>query len=210
MNVGPWPKLNATQRGALMRKLGDLIAANAERLAEIEVRDNGKLISEMRGQLNYIPQWYYYFGGLADKIQGSVIPIDKPNMFTYTKHEPVGVVVGIIPWNSPLMLVAWKLAPALAAGNIVVLKPSESTSASLLEMMSLVEEAESPPGVINVVTGFGNEVGPTLVEHPQVAKVAFTGSDATGQKIYEGAARGLASFCRETAELRGVRFKLCR
>jgi (Z)-2-((N-methylformamido)methylene)-5-hydroxybutyrolactone dehydrogenase len=191
MNVGLWPKLNATQRGALMRKLGDLIAANAERLAEIEVKDNGKLISEMRGQLNYIPQWYYYFGGLADKIQGSVIPIDKPNMFTYTKHEPVGVVVGIIPWNSPLMLVAWKLAPALAAGNTVVLKPSEFTSASLLEMMSLVEEAGFPPGVINVVTGFGNEVGPTLVEHPQVAKVAFTGSDATGQKIYEGAARGL-------------------
>lgn len=191
MNVGPWPKLNATQRGALMRKLGDLIAANAERLAEIEVRDNGKLISEMRGQLNYIPQWYYYFGGLADKIQGSVIPIDKPNMFTYTKHEPVGVVVGIIPWNSPLMLVAWKLAPALAAGNTVVLKPSEFTSASLLEMMALVEEAGFPPGVINVVTGFGNEVGPALVEHPQVAKVAFTGSDATGQKIYEGAARGL-------------------
>ena len=120
-----------------------------------------------------------------------MIPIDKPNMLNYTKHEPVGVVVGIIPWNSPLMLVAWKLAPALAAGNTVVLKPSESTSASLLEMMSLVEEAESPPGVINVVTGFGNEVGPTLVEHPQVAKVAFTGSDTTGQKIYEGAARGL-------------------
>jgi acyl-CoA reductase-like NAD-dependent aldehyde dehydrogenase len=191
MNAGAWPKLNATQRGALMRKLGDLIAANAERLAEIEVKDNGKLISEMRGQLNYIPQWYYYFGGLADKIQGSVIPIDKPNMFTYTKHEPVGVVVGIIPWNSPLMLVAWKLAPALAAGNTVVLKPSEFTSASLLEMMSLVEEAGFPPGVINVVTGFGNEVGPALVAHPQVAKVAFTGSEATGQKIYEGAARGL-------------------
>jgi len=120
-----------------------------------------------------------------------VIPIDKPNMLNYTKHEPVGVVVGIIPWNSPLMLVAWKLAPALAAGNTVVLKPSESTSASLLEMMSLVEEAEFPPGVINVVTGFGNEVRATLVEHLQVAKVAFTGSDTTGQKIYEGAARGL-------------------
>ncbi|MBR1175233.1 aldehyde dehydrogenase [Bradyrhizobium sp. KB893862 SZCCT0404] len=191
MHVGEWPKLSATQRGALMRKLGDLIAANAQRLAEIEVKDNGKLISEMRGQLNYIPQWYYYFGGLADKIEGAVLPIDKPNMFTYTKHEPVGVVVGIIPWNSPLMLVAWKLAPALAAGNTVVLKPSEFTSASLLEMMSLVEEAGFPPGVINVVTGFGNEVGPSLIEHPRVAKVAFTGSDATGQKIYEGAARGL-------------------
>lgn len=191
LHEGDWPKLTATQRGALMRKLGDLIAQNAENLAAIEVQDNGKLISEMRGQLNYVPQWYYYFGGLADKIEGAVLPIDKPNMFTYTKHEPVGVVVGIIPWNSPLMLVAWKLAPALAAGNTIVLKPSEFTSASLLEMMKLVEKAGFPPGVINVITGYGAEAGMPLVEHPLVAKVAFTGSDATGQKIYEAAARGI-------------------
>jgi aldehyde dehydrogenase (NAD+) len=191
LTTGAWPKFNATQRGALMRKLGDLIAKNAERLAATEVKDNGKLISEMRGQLNYVPQWYNYFGGLADKIEGAVLPIDKPNMLVYTKHEPVGVVVCIIPWNSPLMLVAWKLAPALAAGNTVVLKPSEYTSASLLEMASLFEEAGFPPGVVNVVTGFGAEVGMPLVEHPLVAKVAFTGSDATGQKVYEAAARGI-------------------
>jgi aldehyde dehydrogenase (NAD+) len=189
--TGDWPKLNATQRGALLRKLGDLIARNAKHLAETEVYDNGKLISEMQGQLNYVSQWYYYFGGLADKIEGSVIPIDKANMMTYTKHEPLGVVSCIIPWNSPLMLVAWKLAPALAAGNTVVLKPSEYTSASLLELAPLFEEAGFPPGVINVVTGYGAEVGMPLVEHPLVAKVAFTGSDATGQKIYQAAAAGI-------------------
>jgi aldehyde dehydrogenase (NAD+) len=136
-------------------------------------------------------QWYYYYAGLADKIEGAVIPTDKPDTFNYTRHEPLGVVAAIIPWNSPLLLLAWKLAPALAAGNTVVIKPSEYTSASTLEFMKLVEAAGFPPGVVNVVTGYGAEVGTPLVEHPHVAKVAFTGSDATGQKIYESAARGL-------------------
>jgi len=188
---GEWPKLNATKRGALLRKLGDLITEKSKFLAEIEVRDNGKLFAEMSAQTAYMAQWYYYFGGLADKIEGHVIPIDKPDTFNYTRYEPLGVVVAIIPWNSPLLLLAWKLAPALAAGNTVVIKPSEYTSASALEFMKLVEQAGFPPGVVNVVTGFGAEVGTPLVEHPLVAKVAFTGSDATGQKIYEAAARGL-------------------
>ena len=109
-----WRGLTATARGHLLRKLGDLVAENAERLAEIEVRDNGKLIAEMGMQLKYTPQWYYYFGGLADKIEGEVIPVDKPETFNYTRHEPLGVVVCVVPWNSPLMLAAWKLAPALA------------------------------------------------------------------------------------------------
>ena len=135
-------------------------------------------------------QWYHYYGGLADKIEGAVIPTDKPDIFNYTRHEPLGVVAAIMPWNSPLLLTAWKLAPALAAGNTVVIKPSEFTSASTLEFMKLVEEAGFPPGVVNVVTGFGAEVGTPLVEHPLVAKVAFTGSDATGQRVYEAAARG--------------------
>jgi len=188
---GEWPKLNASKRGALLRKLGDLIAEKSKFLAEIEVRDNGKLYAEMSAQTAYMAQWYYYFGGLADKIEGAVIPIDKPDTFNFTRHEPLGVVAMIIPWNSPLLLLAWKLAPALAAGNTVVVKPSEYTSASALEFMKLVEAAGFPPGVINVVTGFGAEVGTPLVEHPRVAKVAFTGSDATGQKIYETAAKGL-------------------
>ncbi len=188
---GDWPKLTATARGALLRKLGDLIAVEGERLAEIEVRDNGKLISEMGGQLRYLPQWYYYYGGLADKIEGTVLPIDKPGMFNYTRLEPLGVVAAIVPWNSPLLLATWKLAPALAAGNTVVVKPSEYTSASMLEFMALVEQAGFPPGVVNVVTGFGADVGEPLVTHPKVAKVAFTGGEMGGQKVYEAAARGL-------------------
>ncbi|MFQ5774817.1 MAG: aldehyde dehydrogenase [Kiloniellaceae bacterium] len=188
---GDWPRLNPTQRGALLRRLGDLVAENAEFLAKVEVQDNGKLIAEMGGQLRYVPQWYYYFGGLADKIEGAVIPTDKPNVFNYTRHEPLGVVAAITPWNSPLLLTAWKLAPALAAGNTVVLKPSEFTSASALELVRLVEQAGFPPGVVNVITGFGKEVGEPLVGHPRVAKVAFTGGEMSGQRVYETAARGL-------------------
>ncbi|MGD0074919.1 MAG: aldehyde dehydrogenase [Candidatus Binataceae bacterium] len=197
---GEWPKMTASRRGQLLHKLGDLIAENAERLAAIEVRDNGKLMAEMLGQLRYIPQWYYYFGGLADKIEGSVIPIDKADVFNYTRYEPLGVVVGITAWNSPLLLTAFKLAPALAAGNTFVLKPSEFTSASALEFVKLVEQAGIPPGVFNVVTGLGPEVGEPLVAHPDVAKVAFTGSELGGQRVYENAAKGIK---RVTLELGG-------
>ncbi|MDP6345994.1 MAG: aldehyde dehydrogenase [Alphaproteobacteria bacterium] len=188
---GDWPALSPSQRGALLRRLGDLIAENAQSLAEIEVRDNGKLIAEMAAQLSYVPQWYYYFGGLADKIEGAVIPIDKPETFNYTRHEPLGVVAAISPWNSPLLLATWKLAPALAAGNTVVLKPSEFTSASTLEFVKLFEQAGFPPGVVNIITGFGHEAGAALVSHPKVAKVAFTGGEMTGQKVYQAAAVGL-------------------
>jgi aldehyde dehydrogenase (NAD+) len=188
---GEWPRLNASRRGALLRRLGDLITERSKALAELEVRDNGKLYAEMSAQTAYMAQWYYYYGGLADKVEGHVIPSDKPETFNYTRYEPLGVVAAIIPWNSPLLLLAWKLAPALAAGNTIVIKPSEYTSASTLEFMKLIEQAGFPSGVVNVVTGFGAEVGTPLVEHPLVAKVAFTGSDATGQRIYEAAARGL-------------------
>jgi aldehyde dehydrogenase (NAD+) len=188
---GDWPKLTASRRGALLRRLGDLVTERSAALAEVEVRDNGKLYAEMSAQTAYMAQWYHYYGGLADKIEGAVLPTDKPHTFNYTRYEPLGVVAAIVPWNSPLLLTAWKLAPALAAGNTVVIKPSEYTSASVLEFMKLVEEAGFPPGVVNVVTGFGSDVGSPLVEHPLVAKVAFTGSDATGQRVYEAAARGL-------------------
>ncbi len=184
-----WAGLSATQRGALLRRLGDLIARDAVALAQTEVRDNGKLIAEMQGQLNYVPQWFYYYGGLADKIQGSTLPLDKKGYFAYTRHEPVGVVATITPWNSPLLLLAWKIAPALAAGCTVVAKPSEFTSASTLEFARLFEEAGFPPGVFNVVTGTGAAVGTPLVEHPLVAKISFTGSDATGRHINAQAGR---------------------
>ncbi len=191
VTTGEWPKLNATERGALLRKLGDLVSERSNALAETEVHDNGKLLAEMRAHTSYMAQWYHYYGGLADKIEGAVLPADKPDTFNYTRHEPLGVIAAIVPWNSPLLLTAWKLAPALAAGNTVVIKPSEYASASVLELMKLVEHVGFPPGVVNVVTGFGADVGMPLVEHPLVAKVAFTGSDATGQRVYEAAARGL-------------------
>ena len=189
----------------------DLVAANADRLAEIEVRDNGKLLAEMRGQLVYHPEWWRYFGGLADKIEGAVVPIDKPDTFAFTRHEPMGVVAALTAWNSPLLFVAWKCAPAIAAGCTVVVKPSEFASASTLEFAALTKEAGFPDGVFNVVTGFGQEAGAALVEHPGVAKITFTGSDATGAKIYAQAARTpearLARARRQVAEhrVRGLR-----
>jgi acyl-CoA reductase-like NAD-dependent aldehyde dehydrogenase len=187
---GDWPKMHASQRGQLLRKLGDLIARDAEALAAIEVQDNGKLISEMAGQLKYTPQWYYYYGGLADKIEGAVIPTDKA-AFNYTRHEPLGVCAAITPWNSPILLFGLKVAPALAAGNTLVVKPSEYTSASTLALMKLFEEAGFPKGVINVVTGFGPEAGEPLVKHPLVRKIAFTGSSKTGAHVYSEAAQDI-------------------
>lgn len=189
LTQGAWAEMTATQRGLLLHRLGDLIARDARKLAETEVRDNGKLFAEMLGQLNYIPQWYYYYGGLADKVQGSVLPLDKKGYFSFTRNEPLGVVAAITPWNSPLMLASWKIAPALAAGCTVVIKPSEFTSASTLEFARLFDEAGFPPGVFNVVTGFGDEVGSPLVDHPLVRKISFTGSDTTGRRINEQAAR---------------------
>lgn len=186
-----WGGLTASRRGALLLRLADLIAAEADSLAEIETRDNGKLIAEMGKQLHYVPEWYRYFGGLADKIEGRVIPIDKPDVLNFTREEPLGVVAAITPWNSPLMLAAWKLAPALAAGNTVVWKPSEFSSASALAFGELFEKAGFPPGVVNIVTGFGNEIGDRLVSHPDVAKIAFTGSDRTGRSIYRLAAESI-------------------
>lgn len=188
MREGPWAEMTASERGRLIHRLGDLIDREADRLAELEVRDNGKLIAEMAGQVKYLPQYYYYFGGLADKIEGAVLPLDKKGYLAYTRYEPVGVVAAITPWNSPLLLMTWKVAPALAAGCSVVVKPSEFTSASTLAFARLFEEAGFPPGVFNVVTGYGAEVGSPLVEHPLVKKVSFTGSDVTGKRINEQAA----------------------
>src|ERR1700733_7704091 len=183
--------MTGSARGKLMRKLGDLVATNAERLAEIEVHDNGKLLAEMRGQLVYHPEWWRYFGGLADKVEGAVVPIDKPDHFAFTRHEPMGVVAALTAWNSPLLFIAWKCAPAIAAGCTVVVKPSEFASASTLEFAQLTKEAGFPDGVFNVVTGYGQEAGAALVDHPGVAKITFTGSDSTGARIYAQAAKTL-------------------
>ena len=188
---GGWAETKPTQRGRLLYKLADLIERDSMHLAEIEVRDNGKLLAEMSGQTKYMAEWYRYYGGLADKVEGAVIPSDKPGIFNFTRYEPLGVIGMITPWNSPLLLLTWKLAAALAAGNTAVVKPSEFTSASTLEFMKLIEEAGFPEGVVNTVTGFGADVGAALVEHPDVDKIAFTGSDLSGQKIYESAAKSI-------------------
>ena len=186
---GEWGQMRPTQRGKLLVRLAEIIEREATRLGELEVRDNGKLIAEMGAQTKYLAEWYRYYGGLADKIEGAVLPSDKSGIFNFTRYEPLGVVGMITAWNSPLLLLAWKLAPALAAGNTAVVKPSEFTSASSLEFMELIKEAGIPNGVVNCITGMGIEVGQPMLDHPDLAKVAFTGSDVAGQKIYESAAR---------------------
>lgn len=192
-----WASLTASQRGALLRRLADLVVEHAPRLAEIERRDNGKLAAEVTSQIRYLGDYYHYYAGLADKVQGAVIPTDKKGVFAYTKYEAKGVVAIITPWNSPLTLTTWKLAPALAAGCTAVIKPSEFTSASMIELAKLFTEAGFPDGVVNVVTGFGQEAGEPLVCHPDVAHVGFTGGGAAGRKIYELAARGLKTVTLE-------------
>ncbi len=188
---GPWSTLSPTRRGRLMMRLADLVAAHAEEIAAVETRDNGKLYKEMLAQLRVVPDWLYYYGGLADKVEGRTIPLDRTSVLNYTKREPVGVVAVITPWNSPILLTMMGAAPGLAAGNTVVIKPSEFTSASILELMKLVREAGFPPGVLNVVTG-GREAGEALVNHPRVAKVTFTGGTETGRRIAVSTAERLA------------------
>lgn len=147
---GPWGKMTGTERARLLRRFADVLAENAEDIAVVESTDNGKLLREMGGQLKALPEWYYYFAGAADKIEGATIPSDKPNFFVYTRREPIGVVGAITPWNSPLLLLTFKLAPALAAGCTFVVKTAEQTPASTLEFARLFEEAGFPPGVFNV------------------------------------------------------------
>jgi (Z)-2-((N-methylformamido)methylene)-5-hydroxybutyrolactone dehydrogenase len=197
---GPWGTMTGTQRAGLMRRLADLIAENAEAIALVESTDNGKLLREMSGQLKALPEYYHYFAGAADKIQGDTIPSDKPNFFVYTRREPVGVVGMVVPWNSPVLLLSWKLATALAAGCTVVAKPAEQTPASTLEFAELFEEAGFPPGVFNVITGDGATAGRALVRHPGVDKVAFTGSTETGISVMKDAADHVA---RVSLELGG-------
>ena len=193
---GPWGKLSATRRGRLMMAWGERIAQDAEKIAALETEQNGKLIAEMRAQAKVVRDFLYYFGGLADKLEGRVIPLDRTSVLNYTLREPLGVVGVIVPWNSPTFLTMMSVCPALAAGNTIVLKPSEVTSASAFELVRLAEEAGFPAGVLNVVTG-GREAGEALVEHAGVAKVAFTGSEAGGRAIAAKAGSRLAGVTLE-------------
>jgi (Z)-2-((N-methylformamido)methylene)-5-hydroxybutyrolactone dehydrogenase len=194
---GPWPAMTPSERSRLLWRLADLVTANADRLALIERRDNGKLAVEVVAQVRYMADYFRYYAGLADKVQSAVIPTDKKGVFAYTRYEAKGVVAIITPWNSPLTLTSWKLAPALAAGCTAVIKPSEYTSASMLEFARLFIEAGFPPGVVNVVTGLGPEVGEPLVVHPAVAHIGFTGGAAAGRAIYQLAARNLKTVTLE-------------
>lgn len=188
---GEWGQMTGFARAACLRRLGDLITENAERLARLEVNDSGKLYREMLGQLNGLGSWYHYFAGLADKIEGRQIPSPNPNYLVYTRREPVGVVACITPWNSPLLLLTFKLAPALAAGCTVVVKPSEHSPGSTLGFAELIEQAGIPAGVVNVVTGLSRDTGAALASHPDVDKVAFTGSTATGKVVGKAAMENL-------------------
>lgn len=198
---GPaWANMTATARGKLLWRLGDLVAAAAGELAELETRDTGKIIRETRAQIGYVADYYRYFAGLADKLEGRHLPVDKADMEVTLRREPIGVVAAIVPWNSQLFLSAVKLAPALAAGCTVVLKASEDGPAPLLAFARLVHEAGFPPGVVNVVTGFGDACGRTLTSHPLVSRVAFTGGPSTARHVVRNTADNLA---HTTLELGG-------
>ncbi|MGB3484662.1 MAG: aldehyde dehydrogenase [Mycobacterium sp.] len=197
---GEWGATNGFERARLLRRLGDLIGENAERLARLEVSDSGKLYREMIGQLQYLPQWYYYYAGLADKLEGRAIPSDKPNYFVYTQRHPVGVVAAITPWNSPLLLMTFKLAVGLAAGCTFVIKPSEHAPASTLAFAEMIDKAGFPAGTVNIVTGSSRGIGEHLASHTGVDKVAFTGSTNTGRAVAQAAA---ANLNRVTLELGG-------
>ncbi len=200
MRQGEWSRMKPSQRGQALIRFADVLVEHSTQLATTEVKDNGKLFAEMSNQCRYMAEWFRYYGGMADKVQGTVPPIDKPSVLNFTRYEPVGVTACITPWNSPLLLMAWKVAPALAAGNAVVIKPSEFTSASTLEFAALSIQAGLPPGLINVITGLGDEAGESLVTHPLVRKVAFTGGESGGRRVNIAAA---ADFKNVTLELGG-------
>lgn len=190
---GPWPKMSPSERSKLVWKIGDLIEKYADELAELEALDNGKPVTNARrddvgGSINM----FRYMAGWCQRLNGETIPVSSPgNWHAYTLREPVGVVGQIIPWNFPLMMAAWKLAPALAAGCAIVLKPAEQTPLSALRLGELLLEAGVPDGVVNIVTGFGETAGAPLAEHPDVDKVAFTGSTEVGKLIVKAAAANL-------------------
>ncbi|AZO77032.1 MULTISPECIES: aldehyde dehydrogenase [unclassified Bosea (in: a-proteobacteria)] len=187
-----WRRMTQTERGKLVRRLGELVLANADELAMIECRDNGKLLKEMRAQMRAIPDSYLYFAGMADKLQGDTIPVNKLDSLNFNLREPLGVIGMIIPWNSPLMMLTGTLAPCLAIGNTIVVKPSEHATASSLALAELAIEAGIPPGVLNVITGDGATTGEALTRHPGIAKYVFTGSTFTGRRIAGNAAQNLA------------------
>ena len=190
-NEGPWSTYSMQQRCDCLVEIADLLERRWPELVEAEIRDNGKRISEINPQFGGLHSWYRYFAQQGREIEPRRLSNQTPGVTNDAHYLPYGVVVAITPWNSPLMIAAWKIGPALAAGNTVVIKPSEFASASTLEFARLLAETSLPPGVVNVVTGFGHEVGEPLVTHQLTRKVSFTGSDFGGRKVAEAAARNV-------------------
>ena len=194
---GEWPKLFPRERGNFLRKIGNQLRENAELLGKIETTDTGKLFKETNKQANYIAEYYDYYAGLADKIEGTVLPIDKPNIQVITTRIPIGVVAAIVPWNSQMLLTATKLAPALAMGNTVVIKSSELAPAVMFEFAKLIEKTGIPKGVVNVITGFGDPCGKALTTHNLVEKIAFTGGPETARHIIKNSSENLSEVSLE-------------
>jgi len=194
---GEWARALPTQRGKYLRRLADLLAEKSEELGRIETIDTGKMLKETRWQAKYIAEFFHYYAGCADKIEGATLPIDKPDMLAFTLREPLGVVAAVVPWNSQLFLTAVKLGPALAAGNTVVLKASEHASAPLLEFARLIEAAGIPAGVVNIITGHGDPAGKALTSHPLVARISFTGGPQSARHIIHNSAQNLAQVSLE-------------
>ena len=192
-----WSKLHPRERAKYLRLIGEQLRNNAEHLGKIETIDTGKLYRETKTQANYIAEYYDYFAGLADKVEGTVVPIDKPDMQVTTTRIPIGVVAAIIPWNSQMLLTAVKLAPALAMGNTVVIKASELAPVTLLEFGKLIEKAGIPKGVINIITGLGEPCGKALTTHNLVERIAFTGGPETAKHIVKNSAENLSQVSLE-------------
>ena len=187
-----WSKIHPRERAKYLKLIADQLRANAEHLGKIETIDTGKLYRETKTQANYIAEYYDYFAGLADKVEGTVVPIDKPDMQVTTTRIPIGVVAAIIPWNSQMLLTAVKLAPALAMGNTVVIKASELAPVTLLEFGKLIEKTGIPKGVINIITGLGEPCGKALTTHNLVERIAFTGGPETAKHIVKNSAENLS------------------
>ena len=192
-----WRNMSPTQRGRCLRRLADILEENADLLGATETKDTGKLYRETRTQTTYLSDFYHFFSGCADKVNGETLPIDKPEMFVFTRREPIGVVAAIVPWNSQLFLAAIKIGPALAAGNTVVLKASENAPAPLLEFGRFIDRAGIPPGVVNILTGHGDPCGRSLTSHPLVERIAFTGGPASARRVVENSAANFAGLVLE-------------
>jgi len=194
---GEWSSFLPNKRGEFLRSIGDQLKQNAELLGTIETRDTGKMFKETKFQANYIAEFYYYYAGLADKIEGSTLPIDKPDMQVFTTREPVGVVAAVIPWNSQQLLSAIKLAPALAMGNTIIIKASETAPTPLLELAKLIDKVGLPKGVVNIIAGFADECSKVLTSHKKINRIAFTGGMHTAKHIVRNSAENLSQVTLE-------------